>query len=94
MELFDTFCLVWSSISSFRDENVSHKTPMCISGKITTLATKALFSTLNPKWKQTSDYECTHEMELFDTYFVWFGQVLAISGMKTLVIRQSDVCKW
>ena len=25
-------------------------------------------------------------MELFDTYFVWFGQVLAVSGMKTLVI--------
>ena len=25
-------------------------------------------------------------MELFDTYFVWFGQVLAVSGKKTLVI--------
>ena len=25
-------------------------------------------------------------MELFDTYFVWFGQLLAVSGMKTLVI--------
>ena len=24
------------------------------------------------------------EMELFDTYFVWFGQVLAVSGQKTL----------
>ena len=23
-------------------------------------------------------------MELFDTYFVWFGQVLAVSGQKTL----------
>ena len=23
-------------------------------------------------------------MELFDTYFVWFGQVLAVSGLKTL----------
>ena len=27
------FCLVWSSISCFRDENVSHKSPMCVSGK-------------------------------------------------------------
>ena len=24
------------------------------------------------------------EMELFDTYFVWFGQVLTVSGQKTL----------
>ena len=31
------FCLVWSSISCFRDENVSHKSPMCISDKITTV---------------------------------------------------------
>ena len=31
------FCLVWSSISCFRDENVSHKSPMCIGGKITTV---------------------------------------------------------
>ena len=31
------FCLVWSSISCFRDENVSHKSPMCVSGKITTV---------------------------------------------------------
>ena len=28
---------VWSSISCFREENVSHKSPMCISGKITTV---------------------------------------------------------
>ena len=25
-------------------------------------------------------------MELFDTYFVWFGQVLAVSSLKTLAI--------
>ena len=31
-------------------------------------------------------------MELFDTYFVWFGQVLAVSGMKTLVIIKSPMC--
>ena len=31
-------------------------------------------------------------MELFDTYFVWFGQVLAASGMKMLVI--SHRCVW
>ena len=42
------FCLVWSSISCFRDENVSHKSPMCISGKIT-MVPKALFRTLTPR---------------------------------------------
>ena len=30
-------------------------------------------------------------MELFDTYFVWFGQILAVSGMKTLVISHQCV---
>ena len=25
-------------------------------------------------------------MELFDTYFVWFGQALAVSGQKTLAV--------
>ena len=30
------FCLDWSSTGCFRDENVSHKSPMCTSGKITT----------------------------------------------------------
>ena len=30
-------------------------------------------------------------MELFDTYFVWFGQVLAVSGLKTLVISHRCV---
>ena len=33
-------------------------------------------------------------MELFDTYFVQFGQVLAVSGQKTLAIsnRYVHVC--
>ena len=31
-------------------------------------------------------------MELFDTYFVQFGQVLAVSGMKTLVIIKTPMC--
>ena len=30
-------------------------------------------------------------MELFDTYFVWFGQVLAVSRMKMLVISHRCV---
>ena len=30
-------------------------------------------------------------MELFDTHFVWFGQILAVSGMKTLVISHRCV---
>ena len=33
-------------------------------------------------------------MELFDTYFVWFGQVLAVSGKKTLVISHRCVYHW
>ena len=44
-----------------------------------------IFRTLTPKEKQTSDYECTHQMGLFDTQFVQFGQVLPISGLKLLV---------
>ena len=31
-------------------------------------------------------------MELFDTFFVWFSQVLAVSEMKTLVISHSHRC--
>ena len=29
-------------------------------------------------------------MELFDTHFVYFGQVLAVSGLKTLVTSDLD----
>ena len=32
-------------------------------------------------------------MELFDTHFVWFGQVLGVSGMKLLVTRNLYVGK-
>ena len=28
-------------------------------------------------------------MELFGTHFVWFGQVLAVSGQKTLAIQET-----
>ena len=30
-------------------------------------------------------------MELFDTHFVWFGQILAVSGQKTLGISNRYV---
>ena len=30
-------------------------------------------------------------MELFDTHFVWFGQVLAVLGQKTLGISNQYV---
>ena len=30
-------------------------------------------------------------MELFDTYFVWFGQVLAGLGQKTLAVSNQYV---
>ena len=45
------FCLVWSSISCFRDENVSHKSPMCISDKITTIPYQGSFQNTNSKMK-------------------------------------------
>ena len=32
-------------------------------------------------------------MELFDTHFVYFGQVLAVSGLKTLVTSEGYY-KW
>ena len=38
-------------------------------------------------------YECTHQMELFDTNFVYLGQVLAVPGPKTLV-TSDRYCKW
>jgi len=31
-------------------------------------------------------------MELFDTYFVWFGQAQAVSRKKTLVISHRCMC--
>ena len=31
-------------------------------------------------------------MELFGTHFVWFGQILAVSGQKTLAISNQYVC--
>ena len=30
-------------------------------------------------------------MELFDTHFVWFGQIIAVSGQKTLAISNRYV---
>ena len=33
-------------------------------------------------------------MELFDTHFVQFGKVLAVSGQKTLAIKVTDTYKW
>ena len=34
------------------------------------------------KWKQTSNDECTHQMELLDIYFVYFGQASAVQAWK------------
>ena len=31
-------------------------------------------------------------MELFDTHFVWFGQLLVVSSQKTLAISNQYVC--
>ena len=67
------FCLAWSSINCFRPENVSYKQPIRISGKLTTVPRLFSEHSLQDENK-TSDYECTHKMELFDTHFVWFDQ--------------------
>ena len=52
---------------------------MCLS------ISRSSFRTLTPIEKQTPDYECTHQMGVFDTHFIQFGQVLAVSGLKLLV---------
>ena len=44
-------CLVWSSSTCFRLENISYKWLFHTSGKMTT-ALGAIFKTLNPKWKK------------------------------------------
>ena len=31
-------------------------------------------------------------MEMFDTHFVWFGQVLVVSAMKRYVSHKSPIC--
>jgi len=72
-------CLLWSSITCFRPENVSYKLPIL---QVVKLQLYLDYFQNTPKWKPTSDYECTHQMELFDTHFVYFGQVLLVSGPK------------
>ena len=48
MELFDTYFVWFGQVfSCFREENVSHKSPMCISGKITTLPKLFIARNLN-----------------------------------------------
>ena len=65
------FCLDWSSISCFRDENVSHKSPMCISGKITTIP--GLFSEhlLQDKNKH----------QIMDVHMKWNCLIPILSGL-------------
>ena len=91
MERFDTY-FVWIGqvLTVFREENVSHKSPMCISGKITTIP--RLFSEHSLQNENKHQIMNVHtKWKLFDTYFVWIGQVLAVSGKKTLVIRHRCV---
>ena len=59
MELFDTYFVQFGQVLAVSGMKtlVIYKTPMC-SVKITTV--QRLFSEHTPKWKQTSDYECTH----------------------------------
>ena len=87
MELFDTHFVYFGqvlAVSGMKLLVLSNR--IHTSGKINHNRTYTIFKTLTPKWKQTSDYECTHQMELFHTHFVYFGQVLAVSGMKLLVL--------
>ena len=54
-------------------------------GKITTVPRLFVERLLKNENEHQINYECTHQMELFDTHFVWFGQALGVSGMKLLV---------
>ena len=68
MELFDTY-FVWFgqvlAVLGMKTSVISHRCKWQNHNR-----TKALLRTVTLKWKQTTDYECTHEMELFDTNFV------------------------
>ena len=66
------FCLVWSSISCFREENVSHKSPMCISGKITN---QGSFQNTYSNMKTNIRLWMYILNGTVCTYFVWFGQI-------------------
>ena len=85
MELFDTHFVYFGPILP-----VSGLKLLVISGYYVQVInhnlTQTILKSLTPKWKQTSDYECTHQMELFDTHFDYFGPILPVSGMKLLVI--------
>ena len=86
MGLFDTHFVQFGQVLpiSVLKLLVTYKYPIRIRGKITSVP--RLFSEpLHQMKKRTSDYECTHQMGLFDTHFVQFGQVLPISVLKLLV---------
>jgi len=55
--------------TGYRLEKVSYNRPFHISAKVTSRP-RLIFQNTYSKMKQTSDYECTHQMELFDTHFV------------------------
>ena len=85
MELLDThFVVVWWSIQAWNityNYNRNHRQW----SKITTLP--RLFS--EQLLQIATDYEYTHQKELFDTNLVQFGLVLLVSGLKMLLIRDS-----
>ena len=65
------FCLDWSSISCFREENVSHKSPVCISGKITTVP--GLFSEHSLKNE--------NEHQIMNVHTKWNCLIPILSGL-------------
>ena len=64
---------------------------MCIGGKITTVPRLFSEHLLQDENKHQIMNVKTKWNCLIDTHFVWFGQVLAVSGMKTLVISHRCV---
>ena len=89
MELFDTHFVYSSQV--LHVSGLKTLPDIRISGKINNNRTQTLLTTLTPRWKQTSDYECTHQMAFFDTHFVYSSQVLHVSGPKTLDISTQYV---
>ena len=68
MELFDTHFVWFGQVLS-----VSGMILLVTSSRYVQVVKSQLhldYFQNTPKWKQTSDYECTHQMELFDTHLV------------------------
>ena len=85
------FCLDWSSISCFRDENVSHKSPVYISGKITTVP--GLFSDHSLKNENKHQIMNVHTENSLGAVVISPLSIyleLTFSGLKQLIPDQTE----